>query len=63
VQNAVTADASAASTSAASKALFVKWLSDHEDEADCQKHADMGFEVGWGKALDQLVGIADQLRE
>ena len=43
--------------------LLVKWLSDHEDEADCQKHADMGFEVGWGKALDQLVGIADQLRE
>jgi uncharacterized protein YndB with AHSA1/START domain len=27
----------------------------HADEASRQKHADMGFEAGWGKALDQLV--------
>jgi uncharacterized protein YndB with AHSA1/START domain len=27
----------------------------HGNEADCQKHRDMGFEDGWGKALDQLV--------
>lgn len=33
----------------------------HRNDADRQKHADMGFEFGWGKALDQLVAIADQL--
>lgn len=33
----------------------------HKDEADRQRHADMGFEAGWGKALDQLVAIADQI--
>ena len=27
----------------------------HKDEADKQKHAEMGFEQGWGAALDQLV--------
>ena len=27
----------------------------HADEAGCQKHAAMGFEAGWGMALDQLV--------
>ena len=27
----------------------------HADEAGCKKHADMGFEGGWGAALDQLV--------
>jgi uncharacterized protein YndB with AHSA1/START domain len=27
----------------------------HKDEADRQKHIDMGFHDGWGKALDQLV--------
>jgi uncharacterized protein YndB with AHSA1/START domain len=27
----------------------------HGDEAGCRKHADMGFEHGWGKALEQLV--------
>jgi uncharacterized protein YndB with AHSA1/START domain len=35
----------------------------HKDDADRQKHADMGFEHGWGKALDQLVAIADQLED
>jgi len=33
----------------------------HKDDADRQKHADMGFEHGWGKALDQLVEIAGEL--
>ena len=27
----------------------------HADEAGCQQHAAMGFEDGWGKALEQLV--------
>ena len=27
----------------------------HGNEEDCAKHAAMGFEAGWGKALDQLV--------
>lgn len=27
----------------------------HRDEASCQQHAAMGFEQGWGVALDQLV--------
>jgi uncharacterized protein YndB with AHSA1/START domain len=29
----------------------------HADEASCQKHAAMGFESGWGTALDQLVAM------
>lgn len=29
----------------------------HADEASCQKHAAMGFEAGWGAALDQLVAM------
>ena len=29
----------------------------HADEAGCQKHATMGFEAGWGMALDQLVAM------
>ncbi|MEO6293208.1 MAG: SRPBCC family protein [Burkholderiaceae bacterium] len=29
----------------------------HADEAGCQKHAAMGFEAGWGAALDQLVAM------
>jgi uncharacterized protein YndB with AHSA1/START domain len=27
----------------------------HADEEDCKKHNGMGFQDGWGKALDQLV--------
>lgn len=27
----------------------------HGNAKDCQRHAAMGFEEGWGKALDQLV--------
>jgi uncharacterized protein YndB with AHSA1/START domain len=29
----------------------------HADEAGCKKHAEMGFEAGWGAALDQLVAM------
>jgi uncharacterized protein YndB with AHSA1/START domain len=29
----------------------------HGTAEDCQKHAAMGFEAGWGKALDQLVEL------
>jgi uncharacterized protein YndB with AHSA1/START domain len=29
----------------------------HADEAGCAKHSAMGFEAGWGAALDQLVAI------
>lgn len=27
----------------------------HKDEADCRRHAEMGFQDGWGIAFDQLV--------
>jgi uncharacterized protein YndB with AHSA1/START domain len=27
----------------------------HKDEEDCNKHKQMGFHEGWGKACDQLV--------
>ena len=30
----------------------------HADEAGCNKHAAMGFEGGWGAALDQLVAMS-----
>jgi hypothetical protein len=29
----------------------------HADEAGCKKHAAMGFESGWGTALDQLIAM------
>lgn len=29
----------------------------HADEAGCKQHANMGFEAGWGAALDQLVAM------
>ena len=29
----------------------------HADEAGCSRHREMGFEVGWGAALDQLVAL------
>jgi uncharacterized protein YndB with AHSA1/START domain len=32
----------------------------HADEAGCQKHAAMGFEAGWGAALDQLVAMVQR---
>ncbi len=34
----------------------------HADEAGCRRHAAMGFHEGWGKALDQLLAIAGDLR-
>lgn len=33
----------------------------HKDEAGCARHAEMGFQEGWGKALDQLVAVAKGL--
>jgi uncharacterized protein YndB with AHSA1/START domain len=33
----------------------------HNDEPTRQRHVEMGFEAGWGKALDQLVAIAGQI--
>ena len=32
----------------------------HADEAGCEKHAAMGFEAGWGMALDQLVAMIER---
>jgi uncharacterized protein YndB with AHSA1/START domain len=29
----------------------------HADEAGCKQHASMGFEQGWGMALDQMVAM------
>ncbi|MBM4416124.1 MAG: polyketide cyclase [Chloroflexi bacterium] len=29
----------------------------HEDAADAQRHAEMGFHDGWGAALDQLMAL------
>jgi uncharacterized protein YndB with AHSA1/START domain len=34
----------------------------HKDEDDRKRHAEMGFDTGWGKALDQLVAIADTIK-
>ena len=33
----------------------------HYDKESSQKHATMGFQEGWGKALDQLVALAKTL--
>ena len=33
----------------------------HADAAGCQKHAEMGFEAGWGAALEQLVAYVKTL--
>jgi uncharacterized protein YndB with AHSA1/START domain len=30
----------------------------HKDEAGRDRHAELGFHDGWGKALDQLVAVA-----
>jgi uncharacterized protein YndB with AHSA1/START domain len=32
----------------------------HSDESSCQRHNDMGFHSGWGKALDQLVAYMEK---
>lgn len=34
----------------------------HRDEEGCRKHAEMGFEQGWGAALEQLVALAKQIQ-
>ncbi len=36
-------------------------LAMHKDEAGRKAHEEMGFEDGWGKALDQLVAVAKNL--
>lgn len=33
----------------------------HADEAGCQKHAAMGYEKGWGTALEQLVAYVTKM--
>jgi uncharacterized protein YndB with AHSA1/START domain len=33
----------------------------HADEAGCKQHADMGFEQGWGVALDQLIAYSKKM--
>lgn len=33
----------------------------HADEAGCKQHAAMGFEEGWGKALEQLVEYSKKM--
>ncbi len=33
----------------------------HGDEASAKRHDQMGFEEGWGKALEQLVAVAKQM--
>jgi uncharacterized protein YndB with AHSA1/START domain len=33
----------------------------HADEVGCKQHAAMGFQEGWGKALDQLVAYARKM--
>jgi uncharacterized protein YndB with AHSA1/START domain len=33
----------------------------HGDEAGRDKHAEMGFEEGWGTCLDQLVAVAKKM--
>ena len=33
----------------------------HKDTGGRQKHADMGFHDGWGKALDQLVALVKRM--
>jgi uncharacterized protein YndB with AHSA1/START domain len=35
----------------------------HKDGADRQRHADMGFEQGWGKAFDQLIEVTKELAD
>jgi uncharacterized protein YndB with AHSA1/START domain len=35
---------------------YTAWVQ-HKDRAERDRHAAMGFEEGWGKALDQLVAV------
>jgi uncharacterized protein YndB with AHSA1/START domain len=36
-------------------------LAMHKDEKDCKRHDEMGFQDGWGKALEQLVTVAKSM--
>ena len=36
-------------------------IAQHADEAGCKQHAAMGFEQGWGIALDQLIAYVKKL--
>ena len=36
-------------------------LAIHADEAGRAQHAEMGFEQGWGAALDQLVALVKSM--
>lgn len=36
-------------------------LAIHKDEEGGKKHEEMGFDKGWGNALDQLVAIARKM--
>jgi len=33
----------------------------HGSEAACKNHAEMGFEDGWGTALDQLISYSKEI--
>ena len=33
----------------------------HKDAKDCRRHAEMGFERGWGAAIAQLEEVATRL--
>lgn len=35
----------------------------HKDEADREKHEDMGFHDGWGTVLEQLAAFAESIEE
>lgn len=34
----------------------------HKDDEDRKTHEEMGFLDGWGRCLEQLVGVAKQLK-
>jgi uncharacterized protein YndB with AHSA1/START domain len=33
----------------------------HRDEGSRERHEAMGFHGGWGTALEQLIGVAEEL--
>lgn len=35
----------------------------HKDDADREKHEQMGFHEGWGKCVDQLTALVRQMKE
>jgi uncharacterized protein YndB with AHSA1/START domain len=46
-----------AASSGASRGTLYRATGRHATQADADQHAAMGFEVGWGLALDQLVAL------